>query len=1068
MIKHNFKNMNLITIIAVIIIVIILFFSIIYIDKNNKVIEKFNSANTKQIKANYLDTNGNLPVEHKSPDNQKDIRYPTLNIIKKSTVTFRPCQIHFNNDGTSKYIYEDEWKEIDTLTSSEDNSVYNIPFKKFGVNNNNVDEIQNFNETTKCFKEKNSIINLNTYKYKSNDLINYKTDTYIDVDFIENNNNYKKSFMQMNFNKHSNENSFRKYNDDVIDSICSYNYETDLSLGNIKLYRLTIIPPVENNKNKIFDPTTINDGIITAIDHISIDQKNNSTFIVDDYNKVTINKFADLLSGEIISYYSIENGIAIYKIEKKTASEEETKGLNVKIYKFNRNYLCNNPVIRSYEISNAIRLKTHLIIKSIPYNSPSINLQNTIPVHANLSDAENKILINADKSSRHMINGITEDIVTKSLNIVIKNRYNTKEELLSDIKYFIYKIIIISNKNLVTRAVDLIIKYDNLENQKRLFLESFNTIQKFITIYSRKTITDKVRKDLLNEIIAKKNIAFNEIYIHKFRNLPQLNYEYPFTINYANSGDYETKHYYSNNNFYVAQDTICNIRIVGGGGGGAGDSGPAGESGQVVQLNNINVTAGYHSIVVGNGGAGGDMWPSNSRNYSGGRGGNSSFGTYVAQGGAGGVGSHRSGNNNYGGYHGSGGRGGWCGRYGGSRGIEGLVSVTYRKITITNNKGNLHISNTNSNVDGSPIKIIMKKKDVNAVINNNKVTLYKNKTYIVDYFSNQTRLREEVEAEKFVTEQTRTRTIPPVYSTVATVQSNNIKITYEIEDENVINFNNARDNKETETILPERIRSVNSENIYKIATKNQPYLKVGIIIRNVRNANEQKLGIIFQTNINGGTELKQGKDYHIIVQSENSNNAEDIIITGYSIIFPMHVSGDIFMKILNISSIFIYDYTLDPTANFIDIESDYINGRNKSSSLLTIISNNESAINNYYGLYEFNRERKILYDNRTFFTEDKVTNVLSIEGNPNDNNGNILTKLQNIYNSILSFDESNSSRKPNFTFSNNVKISDCIPNFNIDKITYEDPKENKALTYESSYNLQQISNNYVYFRYPYQ
>jgi len=1220
MIKYNFyKNINLITIIFVIIIIIIIYFSISYIGKNNKTIEKFNSENKKIIKADYLNTNGNSPDIHNSPDNQKDIRYPTLNTLKKSKATFRPCQIHFNNDGSSKYIYEDDWKEFDTLTSQEDNSVYNVPYKKFGVNNHNAEEIQNFNETTKCFKEKSNDINLNTYKYKSNDLINYKIDTAIDIDYIENNNNYKKSFMQMNFNKQQSDSSLSKYNNDVIDSICSYNYNTNLSLGNIKLYRLTIKPPVNNKNKNEFDSNAIKEGIITAIDYISIDQKNNSTFIVEDYNTITLNKLPDLLIAGNLSYYSIENGNITYKIEKKEISIEESKGLNVKIYKFNRNYLCNNSNIKSYELSNTIRLKTHLIINATPYNSEVINPKNSMPNHSKLSDTENKALIEAEKKSKYMINGISEDIIIKSLNVVIKNSYNTKQDLLNDIKYFIYKLLIISNKNLVTSAVNLVNKYDKFEQQKTEFINSFDSIQKFIKLYTGSNKpTDKARLDLLNEIINKKNIAINQIYIHKFKHLKQLDYEFPYTITntgggYSNNiGDYEVKIYKQSGTFTLDKDTICDILIVGGGGGGGADLGGGGGGGGVVELNQINVKAGSHNIVVGHGGNGGTgtYWYYYYKNYywywyyyyyyysyywyyyyyyyygsENGNGGQSSFDSYVADGGGGGsVGhfaygggaksgasgggtggnyssfnygygsgkhgqGHRGGNNlnyccgggggggagregedgaltggygkysyilgnwfywggggggggystragnggiggggggggcsgggsGYGGYYawdgsngyakggdggcgggsgapnsgGGGGAGGYSGAGGGAGG-SGVVIVRYIKITITNKKGELTISNVNNNIGGTPPKIIMKNKDVNAVVNNNNIILLKNKTYIVDYASNQTRLREEIK--------------PNEYKTIISVSSNNIRITYEPEDENLINYNNARDNTETETTLPERKMTESNVNTYKIATKNQAYLKVGIIIRNVRDANAQKLGLTFQTHINGGNILKQGTDYNIIVQSENSNNAQDIIITGYSVIFLRHISGDIFMKISNISSTFIYDHTLDPRADFIDIESDYINGKNKLTSLQTIISNHESSINGYYGLNDFNRERLILYNNRTYFTEDK-NNKLTIEGNPNDNNGAMLTQLQNIYNSVLIFNAQDSSRKPEIKFLNNVKVSDCIPIFNIDHVTYENPTENKATSYESSFHLQNVSNNYVYFRYPYE
>ena len=82
---------------------------------------------------------------------------------------------------------------------------------------------------------------------------------------------------------------------------------------------------------------------------------------------------------------------------------------------------------------------------------------------------------------------------------------------------------------------------------------------------------------------------------------------------------------------------------------------------------------------------------------------------------------------------------------GGGKGGSGVVIIRQRKVTINNNKGDLVISNTNYNK--IPIKIIMKNKDINFTIinNNNNLTLYKNKTYEVDYDSNKTRIREQIE-----------------------------------------------------------------------------------------------------------------------------------------------------------------------------------------------------------------------------------------------------------------------------------------------------------------------------------
>ena len=41
--------------------------------------------------------------------------------------------------------------------------------------------------------------------------------------------------MQMNFDKHPSNVHPGKYKENVLDSICSYNYNKDLTLGNIKL-----------------------------------------------------------------------------------------------------------------------------------------------------------------------------------------------------------------------------------------------------------------------------------------------------------------------------------------------------------------------------------------------------------------------------------------------------------------------------------------------------------------------------------------------------------------------------------------------------------------------------------------------------------------------------------------------------------------------------------------------------------------------------------------------------------------------------------------------------------------
>ena len=443
-------------ILLIIVIITILYFIKISSDNNDLIIEKYNIQTIQKVSADYLNTNGNPPIDQNS-DSHKYVRSPTMNDHKTSTATFRPCQIHFNDDGTSKYVYEDSWQEFNTLTSQENNSVYNVPYKKFANDNNNVGEFENFNETTKCFKKKNRRINLNTYKYKSNDLIKYKPDSYVAVQFKNDENVVSTDyFLQMFFDKQSGDTSLNKYKEDSLDSICSYNYKRDLSLGNIEnLYRLTIVP-VSNNQNIPIDPNSIKDGIITSIDSVTIANEDNSEFRTRD-KQITESKFSELLVGRNISYYTITNGNILYRIDKQQVSGTDLEGLLVNIYKFNRNLDCSDDkVIKSYEIVEA-RLKSHLLLNADPYISTSINSQNLFPADEIISNPNNYIPNNSiEETLSQEINGISKDILIKVLNATNKNTYNTKDELLEYILYFILKIIVISNRNLITQIIDLI------------------------------------------------------------------------------------------------------------------------------------------------------------------------------------------------------------------------------------------------------------------------------------------------------------------------------------------------------------------------------------------------------------------------------------------------------------------------------------------------------------------------------------------------------------------------------------------------------------------------------------
>jgi hypothetical protein len=570
-ISNNMHYIGLIILIFIVIITILYFIKIskdsISID-NNEIIEKYNTNSESKVSAEYLNTNGTLPLNQDS-DSHKEVRSPTLNLIKTSTATFRPCQIHFNDDATSKYVYEDGWQEFNTLTSLEDNSVYNVPYKKFANNNNNVGEFENFNETTKCFKQKNRKISLNTYKYKSNDLIKYKPDSYVAVQFKNDENVVSTDlFMQMLFDKQSEDISLNKYKDASLDSICSYNYKRDLSLGNFNLYRLTIVP-VSNNQNIPINPNSIKDGVITKIDSITIANEDNSEFRIHD-KQFTDSKLPELLSSNS-SFYLIQNGNITYRIVKNELTQQQINdGINIKIYKFNRNLDCSDQVIKSYETSSA-RLKSEILISVEPYISNIINPRNsTIPSDIIISEEMTKSIIEDNAVIKGIINEMSTDVITKCLNVVMKNRYDTKDELLEYIYNFSRKLIAISNRTLVSDVIDLIKLNQENTNLKNIFLDRFNTIQKFIPLYQGNTITAPRQLQLLNDLGIDISIANDQIAFHNYTNIQPILYDVqPFTL----ENIYEIKIYTidtADKTLTFEKDTICDILVVAGGGGGGG------------------------------------------------------------------------------------------------------------------------------------------------------------------------------------------------------------------------------------------------------------------------------------------------------------------------------------------------------------------------------------------------------------------------------------------------------------------------------------------------------------------
>ena len=253
-----------------------------------------------------------------------------------ATVTLRPCEIRFNKDGSSKYIFKDDWVEIAKINNNTGKETIDLPYanKTLTKEGANKSGFNNFSEESRCFKLKNSDNNLNAHKYSQNALISYNDNKYTTLQTADRG---KKEYIQMNFNPSlTEETDYHKY---AIESICSYTYDTMLTppLKNVSLYRLFI-----NDEN-----------IIQSIDKIEINSANNNKF-----EKIPFSLTELLDTSSTVYYYDTNSNSFKFKINKND------KVVTVTIYLFERNLLCDKEEIISYDklITDDTKLNTVALI----------------------------------------------------------------------------------------------------------------------------------------------------------------------------------------------------------------------------------------------------------------------------------------------------------------------------------------------------------------------------------------------------------------------------------------------------------------------------------------------------------------------------------------------------------------------------------------------------------------------------------------------------------------------------------------------------------------------------------
>uniref|UniRef100_A0A6C0LDR6 Uncharacterized protein n=1 Tax=viral metagenome TaxID=1070528 RepID=A0A6C0LDR6_9ZZZZ len=393
---------------------------------------------------------------------------------KDATVTLRPCEIRFNKNGSSKYIFKDGWEEIatinnNTIEKSIDLKYDNKILTKEGANKS---DFNNFSEESRCFKLKNEDNDLNAHKYSENALISYNDNKYTTLQTADGS---KKEYIQMNFNPSlAEETDYHKY---AIESVCSYTYDTILTppLKNVALYRLFI-----NDEN-----------IIQSIDKIEINAANNNIFESRPFS------LTELLDTSSANYYYDTNSNAFkFKINKND------KILGITIYKFERNLLCDKEEIISYD--NLITDDTKL---------------NTVA------------LINIDKLIEPIVINDTEltaDILDKFRTRVGNNyepkNFANKEKILEIIKNHIDTRIDSLNvpirKEIVVKNAEL----KELEKVKNAFADKISTIDKYIiNIITMDVLNyDAETKNFLNKYLKPGKISYQK-YVEKKILEPKIN-----------------------------------------------------------------------------------------------------------------------------------------------------------------------------------------------------------------------------------------------------------------------------------------------------------------------------------------------------------------------------------------------------------------------------------------------------------------------------------------------------------------------------------------------------------------
>ena len=622
--SYNIQNITLIILILILIIVIIYYLKNSS-TKHDELIEKYTSPTTTDIN---IDDNMSYISHNTLPEIIEGITVDTENSSQiysnfptdGTVVTLRPCQVQFNNTfsngkGIHKYVYEDDWQEIDTIKTSNDTTPQKIEKKIISKKNEtNKDDVKdgksvftNYSEHSKCFKLISG--SDNKYRYADNDLIKYNSGEHVKLALDDD--SAPDNYMQMEFDLKPANSSY--YYDNLTSSICSLQYAEQISDLSGDLIRFTL------NRN----------NIITDIDRVTIDPTNNHIFIKDPSFEIS-----NLITTGNSGSYSYNRGLKMY--EYKVSNSGASAGIIaiINLYKFDRNLLCDKKNssgdiiyqnIKTYkkltnakiDVSKLINFNlpatkkiTNTEIPSRYINDTTINGNNYTQgtLFANIDTLINSQLIEVNNPINNRIRTLTAELAT------LETTRNTFIDSNKNKQNFINNAIIKTNYD------DLSLKYNELLNTTNYKL-TLGKVEYYNVTIAKNDSSVKLspnQEPTFKEIITNGESEIYEIMVCTHDGRSDVHTPYEITFD---------------------NETECDILIVAGGGGGGMDMGGGGGGGGVIEFKKVKIAPGKHYIRVGKGGDGAPAGNTNGQpdrhqfTINGKQGANSSFNNYVAIGG---------------------------------------------------------------------------------------------------------------------------------------------------------------------------------------------------------------------------------------------------------------------------------------------------------------------------------------------------------------------------------------------------------------------------------------------------